>query len=231
MGNTRSKYSDDDSCDPFWNLKADSTVVKREESCDVRNVNLSDTEERSVLTNDDKLDKFRQELARKREKRRQLIEEKRKEMQSLRDEVAKQKKENEELRSLFMEGNSDLAQKFLQLENERLREELTELQEKLILKDAGAVTDINLDNQRMKEELVNLRDKLSQYESVVAKNTKLQTHIAELQKDLQCVNAEIASFEKERLDYQLHVTALKDVVKVSKQMLQIRENQIKEVSI
>lgn len=197
MGNARSQPAIEE--DPFWNPPQQhqfQTVLPVEDETQEKTV--------PVRKNDDKLDEFRQELARKHEKRRQLIAEKRKEMQDLRDEILKQKEENENLRRL-LEKKSDSMQ---------VRED-SELQK---------------ENEELKKKIVELRTELLKSESLSEKNNQLRSDIAKLQKDLQSVNADVVNFEKERFEYQTHVTALKDVIKVSKQMLVIRENQLTEVS-
>lgn len=186
MGNTRSTEQSSTievEEDPWWNPQS-----------------RNEQQEKSVAINknDDKLDEFRQELARKHEKRRQIIAEKRKEMQDLRDEVLKHKEENEKLRRLLETKSTD---------RELLRE-----------------------NQELKTKIVELQSELFKSEILTQKNNELRGDIAKLQQDLQTVNAEVVGFEKERFEYQTHVTALKDVIKVSKQMLVIREQQLTEVS-
>lgn len=182
--------------DPWWNppqqRKTENTSVMEEERS------------APVKKNDDKLDEFRQELARKHEKRRQLIAEKRKEMQDLRDEVLKQKQENENLRRL-LEQRTDVS---TTPNSEQLQRE----------------------NEELKKKVIELRTELIKSEILSEKNNQLRSDIAKLQEELQSVNAEVVGFEKERFDYQTHVTALKDVIRVSKQMLVIREQQLTDVS-
>jgi chromosome segregation ATPase len=66
-------------------------------------------------------------------------------------------------------------------------------------------------------------------EDIRRKNLELKVTITKLQSDLQDLNSEVVSFEKEREDYKAHVVALKDVVSVSKQMLMMREAQLTEL--
>ncbi|RZC40126.1 Macoilin domain containing protein [Asbolus verrucosus] len=70
---------------------------------------------------------------------------------------------------------------------------------------------------------------LTAIEDIRQKNLELKMTVAKLQKDLQDLNGEMINFEKEKQDYKAHVVALKDVVSVSKQMLLIREAQLKEL--
>lgn len=187
MGNANSQPVIEE--DPWWNPpqshKTQITQQQPQASAPIRK-------------NDDKLDEFRQELARKHEKRRQLLAEKRQEMQDLRDEVSKQKQENAELRRLLQQRNPS--------------------------------TQLEKENEELKQKIVELRTELMKSETLSEKNKELRSDIAKLQEDLQSVNADVVNFEKERFEYQTHVTALKDVIRVSKQMLVIREQQLTEVS-
>lgn len=194
MGNTSSQPVIEE--DPWWN-------PSQQHKAQVTFTEQQDRQEESapIRKNDDKLDEFRQELARKHEKRRQVIAEKRKEMQDLRDEVLRQKEENEKLRRLLKQRTESTQDDELQKENEEL-----------------------------KKKIVELRTELIKCETLSEKNNQLRSDIAKLQEDLQSVNAEVVGFEKERFEYQTHVTALKDVIRVSKQMLVIREQQLTEVS-
>lgn len=185
MGNARSQPVAEEEIDPWWSPPKPQTTVNKEEVIQIRNNN----------------DEFKQELARKRDKRRELIAEKRKEMQDLREEASKQKQENENLH--------------------RLLEQRTEAAENVALVK---------ENEQLKQTIVELRTELIKSEVLTDKNNQLRSDIAKLQEELQMVNAEVVGFEKERFEYQTHVAALKDVAKVSKQMLVIREQQLTEVS-
>lgn len=194
MGNTKSQCFQSDAEDLWW--KPEKPAINKE-SCS----QPCTPEKREPGSNEDKLDEFRQELARKHEKRREIIAEKRKEMQDMRDELLKQRRENEELKKMLRTRSN----------NEENGSEIVK------------------ENDDLRKEVDELRTQLSRSQDLAQKNNELRSSIAELQKELQLVNSEVVNFEKERSDYKLHVTALKDVVRVSKQMLQIRENQITEV--
>ncbi|CAH0545844.1 unnamed protein product [Brassicogethes aeneus] len=159
--------------------------------------------ERSLnqLTNREQLDEFKLDLARKHERRREILAQKRKEMEDLRQQVQMLKQENEILRKNKPE------QAFETIEIQQLRRENEEL--KIVVEDARKTAD--------------------KIEDLGVKNNELRVQIAEMQKDLQVLNSEAVNFEQEREDYQTHVVALKDVIKVSKHMLQIREAQLKEL--
>ncbi|CAG9816371.1 unnamed protein product [Phaedon cochleariae] len=145
---------------------------------------------------------FQLEMERIREKRKNIIGKKRKEMEDLREEVAKLKQENAELKknNLPAVGTLDEETKLLRRQNADLRDILEE-----------------------KSRL------LCESETLLEKNRELRISIAEMQEQMQHLNAEVVNFEQEREDYRAHVVALKDVISVSKHMLKIRESQLKEL--
>lgn len=225
MGNTRSHSFDDTSVDLWWNTSATSEIsagATNDQNQDALKLNKSamststsePTKQNSASEqrNNDKLDEFRQDLARKHEKRRQILAEKRKEMQDLRMELSQQKQENEKLRIALNKGAA------AENRNNNAEDELF-------------IEELKRENVEMKNKIMELRTELLRSETIGEKNNELRSSIAELQKELQSVNAEVVNFEKERMDYQTHVTALKDVVRVSKEMLKIRESQLNEVSV
>ena len=87
---------------------------------------------------------------------------------------------------------------------------------------------LTLENEELKANR-RLTHGTNDLEDIRQKNLELKMTIAKLQSDLQDLNGEMVTFEKERQDYKAHVVALKDVVSVSKQMLMIREAQLKEL--
>ncbi|XP_072399840.1 uncharacterized protein [Diabrotica undecimpunctata] len=151
----------------------------------------------------EKLSEFKLELARKHEKRRDIILEKRKEMDELRAEIEKLKTENAELKASRTENYVENCDE----EIEQLRKENHDL--KTLLSEKSCI--------------------LAESEKIIEKNRELRISIVELQGELQRLNTEVLNFEKEREDYKVHVVALKDVIAVSKHMLQIRESQLKEL--
>lgn len=190
MGNTRSEPAVDELViDPWWHPQQHTITIQENDN--------SEKNRSPIKRNDDKLDDFKQELIRKRERRRQLIAERRHEIYELREQMSKQKQENENLHSLLEMDNMELVK-----ENEELKRKISELKKANVI-----------DSEILSE-----------------KNKDLQCSVAKLQGELQAVNAEVICFEKERFEYQAHVTALKDVIRVSKQMLLIRDHQLTEVS-
>nr|CAI5853434.1 unnamed protein product [Callosobruchus analis] len=130
------------------------------------------------------------------------------------NEVCLQKEEIEELRKeiIKLKRELDIQKKFdcpddIQMEAERLRRENDGL--KMILEEKSRL--------------------LEDSETLIEKNRELRISIAKMQQELQELNTELIEFEKERQEYNTHVLALKDVISVSKNMLQIREAQLKEL--
>ncbi|XP_018575529.1 myosin-10 [Anoplophora glabripennis] len=154
----------------------------------------------------ERLDEFKLELARKHEKRRQILQEKRMEMEELREEVVRLKKENQELRQASA-VKCDSVPDSVGVEIERLRKE----------------------NECLRDVLEEKSKLLEASDDIIERNRELRVSIAEMQRELQNLNKQVVDFEKERQDYQAHVVALKDVIAVSKNMLQIRESQLKEL--
>lgn len=155
--------------------------------------------------NREKLNEFKLEIARKHEKRRQILAEKRKEMDALRQEVLMLREENEKLKN---ERGECKPENDGNNEIQRLRRE----------------------NEELKMTIEENNKRLETIGCLTQRNNEMRMQIAEMQKELQELNTEALNFEQEREDYKTHVVALKDVIHVSKHMLQIREAQLKEVS-
>lgn len=170
--------------------------------------NSSTDAERRRRINEEKMEQFKSELANKHLARRQAIAERSREILFLREELAKHKKENEELKEALNKKNPEPEDTSWNEELQKLREE----------------------NERLKNTVQEKDEELDNYKEITQQNHELRLNIAEVQKELQSVNAQVVSFENERHDYQTHVSALKEVVKVSKQLLEIRELQLEEVS-
>ncbi|KAJ8951638.1 hypothetical protein NQ318_012308 [Aromia moschata] len=213
MGNWNSLPTDGAPEDVFWayDRNANRDVNEKKPASQTFARSNSDGEESRTreLSEEHKqhLNEFKLELARKHEKRRQIVAEKRKEMDELREEIVKLRKENEELRKSKALVDNDVKQDETNFELERLRRENDEL--KCILEEKSRL--------------------LEESDGIIQKNRELRISISEMQKQLQHLNTEVLNFEKERQDYKAHVVALKDVIAVSKHMLQIRETQLKEL--
>ncbi|KAL3274927.1 hypothetical protein HHI36_019705 [Cryptolaemus montrouzieri] len=142
---------------------------------------------------------FVEEFDRKREKRKMILEEKRKEIQDMRYELQILRKENERMRNTpFLQDSQYNKQiEFLQKQNQSLMKEITLFKEK--------------------EESMNI---------LLDKNKELRISVSEMQDEIQKLNSCVLDFEQEKNDYRTHVIALKDVIKVSKELLLIRENEL-----
>lgn len=219
--------------DPWWSHGSQSEPVKVTETISAtKNVQVTsetvsssetvvvDEERRKI--NAQKLEEYRKDSAKKHAERREILAAKKMEMMNLREELVQQKKENEELKKQleFRNGNVDtfdtmqICQPIQQMPKCDCSVEIDNLQK---------------ENEDLKSRIVQYSEDLKQTEEIAQKNLELRVSIAETQKELQQINSEVISFEKERHDYQVHVVALKDVIRVSKQMLQIRESQLQEV--
>lgn len=202
MGNTRSSHFEE-KLDDVWLSNTKTNEVEQNglsysnESVDVNDKRLN---EDSVK----KLDEFKLELARKREKRKEIINQKTKEMDELREEIQRLREENEALRRVqhHQQDNNDYLYRISRLEEEK--ETL-----KMLVSEKGRL--------------------LLESEKIIDKNRELRVESADMQKELQRLNNEMLNFEKERQDYKAHVVALKDVIAVSKHMLQIRETELTQV--
>ncbi|KAI4469633.1 hypothetical protein MML48_1g13324 [Holotrichia oblita] len=192
-----------------------ATISQKTQLCET-SVNIEREQRKKEMQED--FIKFKQELARKHEKRRQLIAEKKKEMMDLRDELIKEKGENERLRRLLHENclTSEAS-------NVCSKSQKTDESSDVI------ITNIKEENEELKNEVEKLKLMLREKDIIVDKNRELRISLAQMQKELQNVNTQIISFEKERIDYQEHVTALKDIIRVTKEMLRVRESQIDEL--
>lgn len=198
MGNARSSYFEEKPDDAWWSTVQTKTSSLHES---IEKVNEKKLSKESVR----KLEEFKLELTRKREKRKQIISGKSKEMEELREEIQRLREENEALRRVQHEGQDDSDSAF---EIDRLRQE----------------------NETFKM-LVHEKSRLLQEsEKIIEKNRELRIETVKMQQELQRLNGEMLNFEKERQDYKAHVVALKDVIAVSKHMLQIRETELTEVS-
>lgn len=205
MGNTRSSHFEQKLADVWWSKLKTNEVNQNTFPCtdETSDINERQLSEQSVR----KLDEFKLELARKREKRKEIIQQKSKEMEELREEVVRLREENEALRRVQKES-SGVQNCDSEFQIQQLKEENETL--KLIVSEKGRL--------------------LIESEKIIQKNRELRVESAQMQEELQRLNNEMLNFEKQRADYKAHVVALKDVIAVSKNMLQIRETELTQVS-
>lgn len=165
---------------------------------------------------EEKMEEFRAELAQKHLARRQAIAERSKEIMFLREELAKYRKENEDLKEALSNATTlDVPHTVPQVEDTSWKDDMDELKRQ---------------NQELNERVGSLEEELGGCRGFQKQNHELRLNIAEVQEELQSANSQVVAFEKERQDYQNHVSAMKEVVAVSKQLLEIRERQLEEVS-
>lgn len=214
MGNTRSTYFEQkpDDYDDLSAANDTTNEVTEQEVHRSTSDDLVDANEKSCSEDRQRtFDEFEQEFARKREKRKEILAQKKKEMEELREEVQRLKEENEVLRrvqsQLNSSSNSDDSSDNL-YKIARLEQENETL--KMLMQEKGRL--------------------LHETEKIIEKNRELRLEIVKMQQEMQRLNNEILNFEKERKDYKAHVTALKDVIAVSKNMLKIRDGELTEVS-
>ncbi|XP_022902104.2 putative leucine-rich repeat-containing protein DDB_G0290503 [Onthophagus taurus] len=212
MGNARSSEIRNEESNEICSTNGNATSTPQGNNIFEPTETISSEREQRRKELEEDFEKFKQDLARKHERRKQLISEKRKEMTDLREELIKEKEENSKLRSL-LESKNKTTQEDPPF-NTKFKEIINNLQEQ---------------NEELRNELERTRLILSEKDSIVDKNKELRISLAEMQKELQSVNTQVIDFEKERIDYQEHVTALKDVIRVTKEMLKVRENQITEL--
>jgi len=110
------------------------------------------------------------------------------------------------------------------LEFETLKREIQELKEENLLLKQAAQTSSSMETNEQD------MSGITETSSLIDKNRELQVMIAQMQVELQNLNTCMADFEKEREEYKAHISALKEVINISKKMLLIRESQLKEVS-
>lgn len=146
---------------------------------------------------------------------RQLSEEKREEVEEFQAELMRKRQLRREILT---------AKK---LEFETLKREIEELKEENRLLKQSSPTSSSINEQD--ECLLDVSG--TETTSLIHKNRELQVMIAEMQVELQNLNISMADFEKEREEYKAHISALKEVINISKKMLLIRESQLKEVSL
>lgn len=247
MGNAESSTSIEKSPeDLWWNPISNAPEnITLEPATSSQTVSTSESLERyerkKILTKE--LRDFKRDLHEKHEKGRQIIAQRRKEMMDIQEELEQQKRINDELRQRITQGDSSSASnaefKMYKQNQERIQTLLTEnaeLKETIKnMKHQNKNEDENIDelqkeNSEIKQVMIEMKEQLKKYDEIAEMNKELRISISQIQDELQSVNVEVLSFEHERQEYKTHVIALKDVIKVSKEMLNIRENQIQEVS-
>ncbi|XP_018332566.1 interaptin-like [Agrilus planipennis] len=214
MGNSNRSFSKEaDDIDLWWDNNS-------KQSNDKRVAQLSNGE---VKTSNGTIPK---EVSYYREKRLQILSEKKKEFEKLRHDLATEKKQNENLRLLLKKNGINIGEEILTTNN---RNHVNNKNNHMV--DTVKISELAAENEQLKTRILELECNDAKVKMMTnEENRRLQMELAKLQNELQSLNAEICAFEKERQEYNTHVTALKDIVKVSKELLEIRQNQIVQLN-
>lgn len=167
------------------------------------------------------LEEFKEELRVKREKRQSAIADLRNEISSLRQQLADEKDIN---RKLINEKNITREQQQHQQQQQRERDLQQERQQKSYDTNDNEGVDVVASTHNDRDDDV---DNGTPFEN---KGIVLQAELSEAQFSLQIANAEILTLNSELSGTRRQVTSLKDVVAVTKQMVEIREEQLVKVS-
>lgn len=247
MGNAESSTSIERSPEELWwnpisnapeNITLESVASSQTFST---SDSLERYERKKILTKE--LKDFKRDLHEKHEKGRQIIAQRKKEMMDIQEELEQQKTINDELRQRITQGDSSSASnaefemykqnqtriQTLLNENAELKETINNIKQQKKNEDE-TTEELQKENLELKQVMEEMKEQLKTQNEIVEKNKELRISISQIQDELQNVNVEVLGFEHEKHEYKIHVAALKDVIRVSKEMLQIRENQIQEVS-
>lgn len=150
------------------------------------------------------IEEFNKQLALKREQRREVLAKHREEKENLKKNLAFEREAKREVNE----------------ENRRLKELLKvhniEVPDEIL---ASEDSDIRATIAQMQEEFEKLRDS----------NNRLRRDLAEANLSLQSANSDIASLNRYNVESTKQINALKEVISVSKTMINLREQQLNEV--
>jgi chromosome segregation ATPase len=170
---------------------------------------LSDTEHKNRRRNS--LDKFQRDLMEKRRKRQDALASVRTELTTLRTQLEEQSAVNDQLTAILLANGlqvPDTLPPQIQLEKST-----TEMMDKQTNTDSRVAEPTESDEREVTEPPRNLRIEL-----------------AVVHHDLQMANDTILDLQTELNSTKTFAASLKDVISVSKQMVQVREDQLNEVS-
>lgn len=181
-------------------------------SCDVKeNENIDDdyldsvTDEARAKSQEDEMIEFRKQLSIKREQRKQIL--------------ARHRTEKEELqKSLNKEKQSKME---LVQTNKLLRE--------LLVKNNIDIPENLLSSSQDSDLISAIAQMKEEFDSLKSNNNKLRKELAESNNTLQNAYADIADLNSQNMESMKQISALKEVVSVSKTMIGIREQQLNEV--
>jgi DNA repair exonuclease SbcCD ATPase subunit len=164
-------------------------------------------DEARAKSKEDEMVEFRKELSIKREQRRQILDRHRSEKQELEKSLNQEKKSRMELSEA----------------NKLLRELLT--QNNIEIPDVLQVSSENYD-------LINTITQMKEeFEDLKTNNNKLRSDLAHSNSALQNAYSDIADVNAQNIESMKQISALKEVVTVSKTMINLREEQLNEVCI
>lgn len=152
------------------------------------------------------MEEFRKQLLIKREARRKIIAERSREMQKLKQQLEEEKRAREEV----IDENTRLRALIAQNSSASVGEPLPERND-----------DIRTSLENLEIQIQEMRDQ----------NKCIRCELAECNLTHQSVVEELALVNKENIELRKHVDSLKEVNKVSKDMLSIRESQLNQVNI
>ncbi|CAG9855965.1 unnamed protein product [Phyllotreta striolata] len=139
---------------------------------------------------------------------------------------AELERKREQRKAIIEEKRKEMEE--LKAEIDRLKRENDELKSPNI-NPSGEMDRLLKENEELKNLLKEKCSIVEESEFLANNNRELKGSITEMQDALRRLNVEVSNFDKERENYKKHVVALKDVIAVSKNMLQIRESQLKEL--
>lgn len=186
----------------------DMSTSNESENADEFHDTIDDTEiqEARAKAKAEEMEEFRRQLEIKREQRREILNRHKTEKQELEKALESERKSKLEVYET----------------NRMLRELLTRNRIDIPedLQNTREVADITAIIDNMNEE----------FEVLKANNNRLRRELAESNHALQGANSDIADLQTQNTESIKHINALKEVVSVSKTMINLREGQLNEVS-
>lgn len=189
-------------------LVDDMSVSNESESTDEFHDTIDDLEvqEATAKAKAEEMEDFRRQLEIKREQRREILNRHKTEKQELEKALEGEKKAR-----LEAYETNNMLRELLTRNNIDIPEDLQNNKE---------VADITAMIENMNEE----------FEAMKANNNRLRRDLAETNHALQGAYSDIADLQSQNTESIKHINALKEVVSVSKTMINLREQQLNEVS-
>lgn len=189
-------------------LMDDMSTSTESENADEFHDTIDDTEmlESRAKAKAEEMEEFRRQLEIKREQRREILNRHKSEKQELEKALESERK--------------------LRLEVYETNKMLRELLTRNSIDIPG-----DLQNTREVADVTTIIDKMTEeFETLKANNNRLRRDLAESNRALQGANSDIADLQTQNTESIKHINALKEVVSVSKTMINLREGQLNEVS-